>query len=285
MAKFTKRQLLTSLSVLYLTILTLLAAYALHQTTTYSLPIPTILSALTVALPPLAGITLETLISFQYQLASKKGAAQTSKIFQVVNGAFLIYETLLATLAGTHISPLGGLRCPLHDKWQELFHIKNSERIRRIQNAFECCGFSTTKEMAWPFPGNGRGADACVVRYAERADKPCLEDWRDMERKVAIVLLVVPLGVFLWKVVLFLLSPGFDTPWLPSTLHLPEDENHNGSRHAITFRDVEEQSEADSLRDEVTRLNNDSNLASRVESGRVMRPSPLIQESGVWERE
>jgi len=164
--------------------------------------------------------------------------------------------------------------------------------------------------MAWPFPGNGRGADACVVRYAERADKPCLEDWRDMERKVAIVLLVVPLGVFLWKVrvlehlsetaisaergrlltdceqvVLFLLSPGFDTPWLPSTLHLPEDENHNGSRHAITFRDVEEQSEADSLRDEVTRLNNDSNLASRVESGRVMRPSPLIQESGVWERE
>lgn len=105
MAKFTQRQLLTTLSVFvsspskfssradtdghhvqYLAALTILAAYALHQTNTYSLPIPTILSALTVALPPLAGITLETLISFQYQL-SKKGTVKTSKIFQAVNGA------------------------------------------------------------------------------------------------------------------------------------------------------------------------------------------------------
>lgn len=83
-----------------------------------------------------------------------------------------------------------------------------------------------------------------------------------------------------------MLSPGFDTPWLPSTVRLPEDDNaRNGSRPAITFRDIEDQGEADSLRDEVTRLNNDSNLASRVESGRAIKPSPLIQENGVWDRE
>ncbi|CZT22912.1 uncharacterized protein RCC_08619 [Ramularia collo-cygni] len=285
MAKFTKRQLLTTLSLVYLIALTFLAAYALHQTHKYSLPIPTILSALTVALPPLAGITLETLVSFQYQLASKKGATQTSKIFQFVNGAFLIYETILATLAGTHIYPIGGLLCPLHDKWQDLFSKKDSGRIRQIQNAFQCCGFSTTKEMAWPFPGNGRGADACVVRYAERAGKACLGSWRDMERKVAIILMVVPLGVFLWKVALFLLSSSFDTAWLPSTVRLPEDQNRAGNRSAIAYRDVEDQGEADSLRDEVTRLNNDSDLAYRVEGGRIVRPSPLFQESGVWNEE
>ncbi len=52
--------------------------------------------------------------------------------------------------------------------------------------------------MAWPFPDGNHGVDACVVRY-ER-DARCLEPWREEERKVAIMLLVVPIAVFVWKV-------------------------------------------------------------------------------------
>jgi len=76
-----------------------LAAYALHSVHVYSLPIADIVSALTVALPPLAGVALETVFSFNTSLAAK-GHLQTSRIFQIVVGFFLVYETMLATLAG-----------------------------------------------------------------------------------------------------------------------------------------------------------------------------------------
>ena len=52
--------------------------------------------------------------------------------------------------------------------------------------------------MAFPFPDARHGADTCEVRY-ER-DIRCLEPWREEERKVAIMLLVIPIAVFVWKV-------------------------------------------------------------------------------------
>lgn len=181
--------------------LTAIAGWALHRINTLSLPIPNVQSAFTLALPALGGIALETLISFQSSLAAK-GELQYSKTFQAITAAFLIYETVLATLAGSRIAPLGGLWCPLHDRWQDLYHNKDATHIRRIQDALECCGFASVKDMAWPFPEKGRGTETCVVRY-ER-EQACLPLWRDEERKVAIMLLLVPLGVFFWKVRLFI---------------------------------------------------------------------------------
>lgn len=201
---FTKRQLITGFSVVFLAGLTILAAYALHRCNALNLPIPNSLSAFIVALPPLAGIVLESLISFQYQLASK-GRIQNSKVFQSVNALFLVYEAVVATLAGTHIMPVGGLWCPLHDKWSEMFRNKDGQAIRSIQDAFTCCGFASTKDMAWPFPDNKHGSDACVVRF-ER-DTACLGPWRHEEQKIAIMLLVVPVAVFLWKVSIYDCQP------------------------------------------------------------------------------
>jgi hypothetical protein len=181
----------------YLAALTALAAYALHSSHVYSLPIADILGGLSVALPALAGVALETVISLNERLAAK-GQLQTSRIFQITVVAFLVFETVLATLAGTHISPPGDLDCALRERWQSLFRTKDGESIKRIQNRFACCGLGSTKDMAWPFPGNGRDVDACMVRY-ERTES-CLGAWREEERKVAIMLLVVPVAVFVWKV-------------------------------------------------------------------------------------
>jgi hypothetical protein len=50
------------------------------------------------------------------------------------------------------------------------------------------------------------------------------------------------------------------------------------------YRDVEEEEVADSLREEINQLNNDSSLATRVEGGRTVRPSPLVPESNIWTR-
>jgi hypothetical protein len=162
------------------------------------LPIADVVSAFAIALPPLAGVALEIVISLNEKLAAK-GQLQTSRIFQIVVAFFLIYESVLATLAGIHISPPGNLNCALRDTWQKLFQSKEEGCVRRIQDAFQCCGFATMRDMAWPFQDANHGADACMVRYEER-QRACLEPWRNEEQKVAIMLLVVPIAVFLWKV-------------------------------------------------------------------------------------
>jgi hypothetical protein len=116
----------------------------------------------------------------------------------VVIAFFVVYESVLATLAGTHISPPGSLTCALREKWQGLFQRREDACIERIQDAFNCCGFMSTLDMPFPRQDATHGNDACMVRY-ER-DQACFEPWREEERKVAVMLLVVPMAVFLWKV-------------------------------------------------------------------------------------
>jgi hypothetical protein len=156
-----------------------------------------VVSALTITLPPLAGVALETVLSLNEKLAAR-GQLQTSRIFQVVIAFFVVYESVLATLAGTHISPPGSLTCALRETWQGLFQRREDACIERIQDAFNCCGFMSTLDMPFPRQDATHGNDACMVRY-ER-DQACFEPWREEERKVAVMLLVVPMAVFLWKV-------------------------------------------------------------------------------------
>jgi hypothetical protein len=196
----------------YLLLLTTLAAYALHRNDYLSLPIPNILGALCIALPPLAGVALETTISLLATAnnnsskslslttttnnRSRISPARATQIQHSVLALLLIYETAIATLAGTY---LHAPECGLREKWQGMFHAKDSQGIRAIQEALKCCGFGSTKDMAWPFPGQGRGAGECVAR-AEGAVGRCLDGLRGEERRVGWMLLAVPVGVFVWKV-------------------------------------------------------------------------------------
>lgn len=278
--RINRRTAVTIASVLYLLALTTLAAYALHQTHAHNLPIPNILTALTVALPPLAGLALETSISLSAGLAAKNQLSR-SHIFQIVTSLLLVYETVIATLAGSRIYPIGGLECQLRERWQQMFRAKNADRVRAIQDAFQCCGFGGVKDMAFPFPDASHGGDACVVRY-ERTTR-CLEPWREQERRVAVMLLVVPLAVFAWKVLLFAVPTPGGRSWLPSAVKLPGDGGQRGEPRMLQYRDVEGDvgSEDDSVVGETRRLNNDAALASHVEAGRV-HPSALRNE---WTRD
>lgn len=76
--------------------------------------------------------------------------------------------------------------------------MKDAKSILRIQDAFDCCGFNSPQDMAFPFPDKTHGADTCMVRY-ERSTS-CIEPWRAAERQVAIIMLVIPVAVFAWKV-------------------------------------------------------------------------------------
>jgi hypothetical protein len=200
----------------YLLALTTLAAYALHRNNALSLPIPNILAALTIALPALAGVALETTTSLVTS-ANNHGAttptsnslttasakprispARATQILYISVAVLLVYETVVATLAGEHVRASD---CGLHEVWQGMFHQKDGEGIRAIQDALGCCGFASTRDMAWPFPGAGRDAGSCVARYdGETTVSRCLDGLRGEERKVGWMLMVVPVGVFLWKV-------------------------------------------------------------------------------------
>lgn len=179
-----------------------MAAYALQTSNALTLPVPNILSALGLALPPLAGLALETSLSMTTAAARTKPDAQHIRpyVLQLVAAFFLIYEAVLATLAGSHLAPVAGLDCALRERWQHLFRTKDGPAIRAVQDRFDCCGLASPRDMAWPFPSaaDGRGSDACLVRYDRTA--ACLGPWREAERRVAGLLLGVALGVFIWQV-------------------------------------------------------------------------------------
>jgi len=288
------RTIVAALSVLYLLALTILAAYALHRNNALSLPIPNILAALTIALPSLAGVAIETATSLvtsannsatstsnSLTTNSKKpriSPARATQILHLTLAVLLVYETVVATLAGEHVRASD---CGLHEVWQGMFHRKDGEGIRAIQDALRCCGFASTRDMAWPFPGSGRDAGACAARYDGAGTvSRCLDGLRGEERKVGWMLMAVPLGVFLWKCLLLAVPTSGSYSWLPSGIQLPGDGERN-ERRRIEFRDAEEAGEEDSIVDEVRRLNNDSQLASTVEGMRT-RPSVLLPRDNTW---
>lgn len=114
----------------------------------------------------------------------------------------IVYTAVIATLAGTHISPVAGLKCALRERWQKLYSHKEGPILREIQDAFRCCGLVNTRDMSWPFPSgkNGVGVDACVQLNPDRVGRACAALWMGRERVVAGCLLAVAVGTFAWMV-------------------------------------------------------------------------------------
>ncbi|KAF1988992.1 hypothetical protein K402DRAFT_12228 [Aulographum hederae CBS 113979] len=198
---YTKRQITTAVSIIYLIVLTALAGFATHQVREFSLPIPSLLSILTVFLPAISGLTLETTFtrtpSKLLKPKKKSTVPRFSRAFLISVFILTVYETAVAALLGEHIGPTGGLRCGLDETWRRLYSKKDSDAIRRIQDAGDCCGLHSGLDMAWPFPAKGVRPDRCLERFERTAS--CFEGWRAREQSVAGLMLAVVIGVFLWE--------------------------------------------------------------------------------------
>lgn len=109
-----------------------------------------------------------------------------------------IYETVVSTLALTHMVPPDDLNCALERRWLRLYANHDARAIKRIQEAHQCCGLMTTKDKAWPFQDANHRADACV-RAFDRT-KSCFRDWRQDEQVFAGLLLFVALTTLILKV-------------------------------------------------------------------------------------
>lgn len=66
---------------------------------------------------------------------------------------FIILDTIVTVLGAVQITNDGSIAtCALGDQWQKMFSAHDKTRIKRIQDELQCCGFKTTKHMAWPWP-------------------------------------------------------------------------------------------------------------------------------------
>lgn len=87
--------------------------------------------------------------------------------------------------------------------------------------------------------------------------------------------------------VAIVLAPSSQSSWLSSHIRLPSDSSHQGSATrrrtlpALGYRDEEGQGEEDSLYKAVTDLNNDSRLATHVESNRA-RSNGVLNDAARW---
>jgi hypothetical protein len=200
---YTRKQVVTCLSVVYLILATALAGYASSRSNSRSVPISDTLSGFTTALPLVSGLLLECGYDFTRLQERRKhqprGETQRPPLVIVANTLIFIYSTVVITLLGTHAGPPSGLDCGLKEQWQRLYKGKKTESVRAIQDAFTCCGLMNSHDMAWPFPDKSHTAKSCENTYPERTSG-CFGAWRAEEQQVAGILMAVVGMVFIWQV-------------------------------------------------------------------------------------
>ncbi|KAL2024344.1 hypothetical protein VTK56DRAFT_8826 [Thermocarpiscus australiensis] len=176
--------------------------------TSLSLPIPATLTILTIFLPLLSAFTTLTIpLLFHPPPSSKsrpKPKSASSSLFhlpRLLPLSLQLFQFLLTTILATlFTAPLAArqstARCLLETEWRALWSAHDAARIRAVQDAFACCGFRSTRDMAWPFPGGGTvGTGACEAQFGRRV--PCLGFWEGALRRGlgAEVGVVVSIGV------------------------------------------------------------------------------------------
>ncbi|TQV96721.1 hypothetical protein V2A60_000635 [Cordyceps javanica] len=149
------------LLVIYNLVMLLLLGVAIfrHVTATnLSLPISPGLTASTIAF--LVFAVVNAVVS-----ARLVAVARPHKMLgQGLRVAQAIITIVLATLFFSYIPASDARDCLLSTVWQRLFSRHDGESIRRIQDAYNCCGFNTVRDRAWPFPSH-QTARTCEEMY------------------------------------------------------------------------------------------------------------------------
>lgn len=243
MARYTRKQIVTFISIVYLVFTTAIAGYAASRANRLSVPISDTLTGFATALPVISGILLEC----GYDLTRRKerrahmqrGEIQRPPFVIVANFVIFIYSTVIITLLGTHAAPPSELDCGLRRRWQSLFHNKDASSVRAIQDQYNCCGFASPTDMAWPFPDRSHKADACKESFGRT--RSCLESWKAEEQYVAGLMMVVVALVVVWAFAIIAI-PTQPESWLHkvvpgqvSDFIAREEHGNTGERRQINY--------------------------------------------------
>ncbi|KAF4505742.1 hypothetical protein G6O67_007659 [Ophiocordyceps sinensis] len=193
------------LAVYPLLVLLLLLGVAIYEhinSTALSLPFSRALTIATVLLPLLAAINaicytrLDRLTSFRRALAIALQALQA------------VLGIVLATLFFSHVVPSAGRECLLTTTWQRLFSAHDAASIRRIQDAFNCCGFNTVQDRPWPFP-HQQSPSECAVTHGRNT--ACAEPWQMALQRNSGLEFGVVLAVGLFQLASLLMAGAFSS--------------------------------------------------------------------------
>lgn len=243
---YTRRQVVTTVSIVYVIILTVVASYAASRASKLSLPIPKSLGGLTSSLPVIAGLLLESSYRITHHHSKRNrpvpSPPPTALYTIIANTLILVYSTVVITLLGTHTGPTSSLLCGLNDRWLSLYRAKDGDAIRTIQDTFKCCGLHKTYDKAFPFPGGENNIHSCEKRFGWK--QSCFESWRGAEQSMSGVLMVVVGLVVIWQLAI-VVAPS-PRSWFREILAQPiepaddeEQGNSNSPRRAIAYQDAD----------------------------------------------
>ncbi|KAG5980522.1 hypothetical protein E4U55_003937 [Claviceps digitariae] len=174
------------------------AIYKHILSSTLSLPISPSTTIPTILLPILA--LANTLIYLRLYGSPKRHHALLAQTLQALQALF---TTVLATLLLSHVVPSATQACLLSTIWQRLFRNHDADAIRRIQDAFHCCGFNTVQDRAWPFPDH-KSARRCAETYGR--DVSCAQPWMGALQRNAGLDFGIVVAVGLFQIATWLLS-------------------------------------------------------------------------------
>ncbi|KAK1754418.1 hypothetical protein QBC47DRAFT_461517 [Echria macrotheca] len=202
--------------------LMIIAICQLVTATRLSLPIPTAVLSLTIALPILGAILTAALPSICRSIAKSPTRNLLGQLTPLLlQSAQLVFTTVLATLLASDAIPSPVRDCLLETKWKKFWTEHDSEAIRAIQDALGCCGFRSVKDMAWPFPRGqpgapGSGPATCAARYGRTL--ACRVPWREAMASTAWWDFGVAIGVAVLQIVGWILINKFGDRVRESTL-------------------------------------------------------------------
>jgi len=197
-----------------------IAGYAYSEILRLSLPISQILALFATFLPIATGISLQSAHRLLRVHVTNLGRTRPTIYLLLLAGFQLIYETVIATLALTYMIPPSSLHCGLEEQWMRLWRNKDETTIKRIQDRFNCCGFNTVSDRAWPFQSKEVNARECQRRFDRT--QSCAGPWRQVEQINAGLILIVAAVIFVTKLIaltaFFTTSATANTvPWFRSS--------------------------------------------------------------------
>lgn len=282
---YTRRQIVTTVSIVYLILLTAVAGYAASRASNLSLPIPKSLTGFTSSLPIIAGLLLEGSYNLTHSRSGRNrplsSPPPTTLYAIIANALILVYSTAVITLLGTHTGPASSLLCNLNDRWLSLYRAKDGDAIKTIQDTFKCCGLHSVVDKAYPFPDKKNGVDACKKSFGRTIS--CFESWRGQEQGMSGVLMGVVGLVVIWQLVIAV-APSTRSPWLREIVAQPvepvDDEEQgrgNSPRRAIAYEDTDNRiTEEDQSENE----NENGNEGRKAIEGRTKNALPGERSNG-----
>lgn len=156
-----------------------LSAVTLSRVSQLSLPLPSALPILNIAIPLLAAIVW----SLSQRLSAQLKQNAFRLLLPYLAGASNLAPFTLFTLSLVFAIPSDVQYCATDQYWLRMFEHKDETSIRSIQNRLQCCGLNSIHDRAWPFPS--RTSDARACERTQGYHRACGNLWRREEALAA----------------------------------------------------------------------------------------------------